>query len=241
MKLCSIGNSFSQDAHKWLSKLAAANGVQLETANLYIGGCSLATHWKNATEDAPNYDWELNGNPGTRKIRIAEALETEQWDVITLQQVSGLSGVWESYEPYLSSLAETVRKAQPNAKLYFHQTWAYEIGSDHPDFGKYDSDRDKMFRCIQTAGQNAARLIGADLIPTGTVIQTLRKTVPAFDVEHGGLSLCRDGYHLSLNYGRYAAAATWLRTLTGCKIALTPFEDFSPEYLREILAVVNAL
>ena len=41
MKLLSIGNSFSQDAHNKLHALAKANGVTLETVNLYIGGCSL--------------------------------------------------------------------------------------------------------------------------------------------------------------------------------------------------------
>ena len=51
MKVLSIGNSFSQDAHKWLHKLAENNGVDLETVNLYIGGCSLETHWKNAKEN----------------------------------------------------------------------------------------------------------------------------------------------------------------------------------------------
>lgn len=37
MKILSIGNSFSQDAHKWLHKLAKVNGVEFEIANLYIG------------------------------------------------------------------------------------------------------------------------------------------------------------------------------------------------------------
>ena len=61
MKVLSIGNSFSQDAHKWLHKLAENNGVDLETVNLYIGGCSLGTHWKNAKENNADYEFELNG------------------------------------------------------------------------------------------------------------------------------------------------------------------------------------
>ncbi len=46
MKICSIGNSFSQDSHKWLHKLAKNNGIELQTVSLYIGGCDLETHWK---------------------------------------------------------------------------------------------------------------------------------------------------------------------------------------------------
>ena len=131
MNILSIGNSFSQDAHKWLSKLAKLNGFNIETANLYIGSCSLETHFKNVEENNPFYDFEINGNPAERKISIAEALSLKKWDVITLQQVSGLSGIYESYEPYLSALISVIKKAQPDAEIYFHQTWAYDTSSTH--------------------------------------------------------------------------------------------------------------
>ena len=51
MRILSIGNSFSQDAHKWLNKLASDNGIELENVNLYIGGCSLETQWYNFKND----------------------------------------------------------------------------------------------------------------------------------------------------------------------------------------------
>ncbi len=241
MKILSIGNSFSQDAHKWLYKLAKDNGIKLETANLYIGGCSLETHWKNAEENNALYDLELNGGGGERKISIAEALELEKWDIITVQQVSSLSGMYETYEPYLSSLVSVVREAQPDAKLYFHQTWAYEPDSSHSGFANYNNDQAEMYYRIKQTSEIVAQSIHAELIPTGEVIQTLRETVTEFDYKNGGLSLCRDGFHLSLDYGRYAAAATWLRTIIGNKINLTDFEDFNPELLKKIIDVVNEL
>ena len=45
MNILSIGNSFSQDAQKWLHSISVANGNSFETYNLFIGGCSLETHW----------------------------------------------------------------------------------------------------------------------------------------------------------------------------------------------------
>ena len=87
MKLLSIGNSFSTDAHFYLHRLAKLNGVDLYTANLFIGGCSLQTHWLNVTEDNAYYDYEINGNTAERKISIAEALAECEWDVVTFQQV----------------------------------------------------------------------------------------------------------------------------------------------------------
>ena len=47
MKILSIGNGFSQDAQKYLHALARHNGVRAKAVNLYIGGCSLRTHYLN--------------------------------------------------------------------------------------------------------------------------------------------------------------------------------------------------
>lgn len=241
MKICSIGNSFSQDAHRWLFQLAKAHGVCLETANLYIGGCSLQMHWENVLGNHAHYDLEWNGNSGQQKISIAQALELEQWDIVTVQQVSGLSGIFESYEPYLSSLASMIKAAQPKAKIYFHQTWAYETDSDHGDFVKYHHSQRQMYSQLKQVSEQAAQLIGGGIIPVGTVIQTLREGVPEFDYHNGGLSLCRDGFHLTEDYGRYAAAATWLHILTGQKIVTTDFLGFKPELLERINQVVNEI
>lgn len=241
MKILSIGNSFSQDAHKWLHKLAKKNGVELETANLYIGGCSLETHWTNVEQNNEYYDLEINGGEAERKIGISEALKMDNWDIITVQQVSGLSGLKETYEPYISKLVEVIRKTVPNAKVYFHQTWAYETDSVHGDFVRYNNDQQEMFDRIINVTENAAKKIEAKIIPVGRVIQFLRNNISDFDYKNGGKSLCRDGFHLSLDYGRFAAAATWLKTITDVDVSATEFEDFDTEILKKIIKVVNEM
>ena len=239
MKVLSIGNSFSTDAHKWLHKLAKINGINIETANLFIGGCSLETHWKNFIENNADYSLEINGNEGEKLIGIPEALATEKWDVVTFQQASHFSGKEETYEPYLTSLASKVKEVQPQSTFYFHQIWAYETNSLHEGFASYNRNQQEMFERIISASQKAAKSIGAELIPTGTVIQKIRETVNEFDYHNGGLSLCRDGFHLSYDYGRFTAAAVWLRTLTGKKIECDAFQDFDTALLNKILEVVN--
>ena len=54
-KILAIGNSFSQDATAYLHDIAAAGGTDTKIVNLYIGGCSLKTHWENAENDHKNY------------------------------------------------------------------------------------------------------------------------------------------------------------------------------------------
>lgn len=210
--------------------------------NLYIGVCSLETHLENLKENNSYYDLEINGDYCGRKISISEALQLEKWDIITVQQVSGLSGIYETYEPYLSALISSIKEEQPNAKIYFHQTWAYEIDSNHQDFARYGINQSNMYECIQSVSIKAAKSIGAELIPTGKVIQKLRETIPEFDYKNGGISLCRDGFHLSYDYGRFAAAAVWLHILSGSKIVKSiDFDDSRLVLLEKILKVVNEL
>ena len=239
IKLLSIGNSFSTDAHKYLHTLAEQNGVSLECYNLFIGGCSLETHWQNYVENNAFYDLEINGNEATRKISINEALAMEKWDVVTVQQASALSGIYESFLPFLPDLVEVVREKSPNAKLYFHETWSYETDSLHEGFLNYNKSQKEMYFCIKESSQNASDLINAEIIPTGDVVQYVRENKLEFDYENGGISLCRDGFHLSENYGRFLASAVWFKKLTGENIKKFDFENMDCNILKELVNVVN--
>ena len=50
------------------------------------------------------------------------------------------------------------------------------------------------------------------MIPSGDIIQKARQQEP-FRVLEGGISLCRDGFHMSIPYGRYLLACVWMKTL----------------------------
>ena len=238
MKVLSIGNSFSEDAHGYLHKIAVASGADIETANLYIGGCSLERHYENLISGAAAYDLEHNGGPFERKISLQEAITLDSWDVVTLQQASGYSGMPQTYIPYITALADFVRQNAPEAKLYFHQTWAYEIDSDHPQFHFYNNDQKEMFRRIKDSSEMAAKLIGAEIIPVGTVIQKIRETLPEFDYGNGGRTLCLDGFHLNFDYGRFTAAAVWFNILAKGEINLKAFENLDHQLLKNIVATI---
>ena len=241
MKLLSIGNSFSQDAQEWLHQIAVANGFDLETTNLMIGGCSLETHWGHITDGLSDYYLEKNGKSCDRTITLPEALEMDEWDVITVQQASHYSGMPQTYVPYLTELVAFVKEKCPKAKIYFHQTWAYEIDSEHGGFVTYNRDQNEMYRRICDCAAMASRLIGADILPSGPVVQYLRENAPEFDYPNGALSLNRDGFHLSWEYGRYAAAATWYKVLSGKTPAVNAFPDWDAHLIDVIHAGINAV
>ncbi len=241
MKLLSVGNSFSQDAQRYLHELAKKTGFELETTNLYFGGCSLKQHWDFAKENAKELTLEKNGVTLDIKVSLLEILESDTFDIITLQQASHFSGVPKTYFPHLQNLADLIRKKQPSAKIYFHQTWAYEKDFNRPHFERYDRNQHEMFRRIVDASEMASIVIDAPIIPCGTVIQTLRDTVSEFDFKNGGISLNRDGFHLSLDYGRFAAAATFLRCLSGKPIKINNFNDLDTKLISKILSVIEEI
>lgn len=241
MKLLSIGNSFSQDAQEWLHQIAVANGVELETTNLMIGGCSLATHWGHVVDKQAEYYLEQNGKNMERMVTIEEGLALDKWDVVTVQQASHYSGQPQTYVPYITDLVAYVREKCPGAKIYFHQTWAYEIDSDHGGFITYNLDQKEMFRRICDCTAMAQRLVDASILPSGSVVQYLREKTPEFDYKNGGLSLNRDGFHLSWDYGRYTAAATWYKVLTGKVPAVNAFPEWDAHLIEVIHAAIEAV
>ena len=97
LKVLAIGNSFSQDATRYLHQIAKADDVDLKVVNLYIGGCSLSTHYQDMLEDKRAYSLEFNGEVTGFFVSIREALESDTWDVVTLQQVSQEAPRYDTY------------------------------------------------------------------------------------------------------------------------------------------------
>ena len=115
----------------------------------------------------------------------------------------------------MCDLHKVVKEACPNAKFYIHKTWAYESDFANDIFANYNNDQKYMYESLCDAYKQAANSIDAAIIPSGDVIQYLRDNTKEFDYKNGGLSLNRDGFHLTLDYGRYAVSLTWYCKLFG--------------------------
>ncbi|MGH4052818.1 MAG: DUF4886 domain-containing protein [Clostridium sp.] len=212
VKILAIGNSFSQDATHYLYKLAKADGIDALVVNLYIGGCSIETHWHNIESDAKLYLYERDGKSTNQYVSIKDALAQEDWDFVITQQASSDSGIADTYYPYINQLFKYIKEKVPNAKRLLHQTWAYETGSKHDCFGRYHNNQKEMYQRLCEANTFAAGEVEAQIIPCGDVVQEARGKEP-FIYEKGGKSLCRDGFHMTYVYGRYILASTWYEVL----------------------------
>lgn len=237
MKILSIGNSFSQDAQRYLHRLAKGEGVDMKCVNLYIGGCNLRTHYLNMLDDTVAYDFQFNGESTGLKVSIRQVLRSDAWDYVTLQQASHESARFATYTPYIEALAAYVRKYCPTAKLLIHQTWAYETGSEKLSNQGFATD-EEMFAAVENAYSKAAEIISADgMIPAGKAMLTAAKT--------GIEKIHRDTYHANLGYGRYLLALVWYKYLTGRDITGNDFQEFDVPVTQEerkiVIAAANAV
>ena len=231
MKILSIGNSFSQDAQRNLHALAQQHGINLRAINLMIGGCSLRTHYLNMLNDTKAYGYEYNGEATGLKVTLAEALSSDIFDVITLQQASPLSGKYETYQPYATELAAYVRKYCPHTKIMIHETWAYEQGSPRlMACGNFESAR-AMHAAVRDSYERCAAEIGAfGIIPSGDAM--------LYASEHGIEKVHRDGAHVAFGVGRYLLSLCWLKALTGIDISADTYMPIDAPITEEERAIL---
>ena len=232
MKILTIGNSFSEDATRYLHGIAKSQGVDFEIVNACIGGCSLERHYNNMVGNIKDYMLYYNGTFTGFNITLEEALKSREWDVITLQQVSHLSFRRDSYYPYITELLKYIRELQPGAKLYLHQTWAYEQDSYRLNEIAGYQDQKQMLSDIRNAYRETAEAEGLDgIIPSGEMMYAL--------LENGIEKVHVDTFHASRGVGRYALGLLWLRALTGVSVMDNSFSDFDVPVTQDEIAVAK--
>ncbi|MBQ8849465.1 MAG: DUF4886 domain-containing protein [Clostridia bacterium] len=234
IKVLSIGNSFSQDAQRYLYGIARADGIEIKAVNLYIGGCSLSKHCRNILSEDDVYSFEINGicNTGI-KVSMKEALLSDDWDYITIQQQSLESCDYDTFTPYLEILNEYVRRHCPKAKILLLKTWGYKNGSEKLEKAGYSSNRE-MFEDIEKAYAKAKERISAKrIIPLGNAV--------AMAAEMGAENIYRDEFHMSMGFGRYLLGLVFYGSLVGRPVDINPFCDFDKDISDEDVALAKKI
>ena len=216
IRVLAIGNSFSEDVvEQHVHELGKAQGTTIVVGNLYIGGCSIQKHLGNLRSGKKAYRYRKVDENGkkttTRKVSIHHGLADEEWDYIMVQQVSGFSGVYASFERFLPEYMQLLRKeVSSKTKFLIMQTWAYQGNSEHASFSIYNYDQKAMYKAVTKCYMKVfkdKRYGFHALIPNGTAIQNGRT--------YFGDTLTRDGYHLDKRVGRYLGACTMCEVLLG--------------------------
>jgi len=168
LRLFLIGNSFSQNATRYLPQLAAEGKHPLKIGRAELGGCSLQRHWEIAEAAEKNPDDPKGKAYGGKSLR--QLLSAGTWDVVTIQQNSMNSGDVTTYSPYAKKLFDLIKSIQPKARILIHQTWAYR--SDSKQFTQiadkqFAASAKEMWEKSRAAYHTIADQLGIELIPVG--------------------------------------------------------------------------
>lgn len=247
LKFLMIGNSYSDDAIEYVFQIASALGIKMTLGNLFIGDCTLEKHYNNLIGNSPSYEFrtcsEATGGtwenrPNTSSV---DAIKSQEWDYISLQQNSTHSGHPETYF-MIDQLIPEIRKYNTTAEFVWHMPWADAADSQYgPGVMKnhYNNDMMTMYNAYVAAVQKEilTRSAFVKVLSTGTAIQNARTSF--IGPNNGPLN--RDGHHLTYGLGRYIASLTVVATLTGADLTgLTWMPENVTEQQRTV-AVESAM
>lgn len=167
LRVLLIGNSFSQNATKYLPQMAQESSIKLIFGRAEMGGCSLKRHWDSVLVN----NADTNKGKAYNGKSLRQLLASQKWDIVTMQQYSLLSADAATYIPYAKNLFDLVKQYQPQAKVLVHQTWAYR--ADAKSFGNVMGDKkaqnqQEMWQKSRAAYHLLAKNLGGlSIIPSG--------------------------------------------------------------------------
>ena len=170
VKLLTVGNSFADNALSYLPKITEASGNKLIYARANLGGCTMERHWKHV-ENFEAGATDKSGKPYMGgKASLKDQLTKDQWDYVTIQQVSWKSHDLSTYHPYAQNLHSYITKHAPQAKILLQQIWAYRV--DDPRFkpsneGKEPHTHQVMYEQVRHAYHTIAKELNIGILPSG--------------------------------------------------------------------------
>ena len=242
-----IGNSGCTAFIDELDGMFEAAGIQAEVYALYYSGCSIDQHWKWLNDNSFNYELHHAGAPVKKAYTISDALKEQNWDVISLQQAfwpemtDNVEIAKYSTTPYAKDLYDHIRGIFPMTKLYWHETWAYQVGYDWrgttpPELVAENmkvltvEKQTAMYEVIRTISQAVCEENGVPMVPVADAWQIARKNPVIGDTMCNGISRSDNLHDGDIGGGQFLNASVWFETLTG-KSCLE--NTFRPSYLLD--------
>lgn len=217
LRILFIGNSFTEDATEHLPGILKAAGVNHVTmTRAYHGGYTLPEYNDNfaSANICARRDCAAGGTKwdGTNALdsSLEEILESDTWDIVTLQEHTGKEVAWEwpgTLRDALGGLVDKIYSAQPKHRPTIVYLMAQSYGRYNATIlPKFDNDQEKMFGTVTGVVKKIMSETCIDrVIPSGTMLQNLRTTSVNVD---NNMDLTRDSYHMDFGLSRYGAACT---------------------------------
>jgi hypothetical protein len=228
VRILTIGNSFADNACKYLRQITeSVDGCNIIIGNANIGGCYLEKHAKLITQS----EHDATFKPYSGKS-LKEYLLMDNWDIVTIQQVSHLSFISETYQPYADEIRDYIKNYAPHAKIYIHETWAY--AADCPRFKELKTTQNKMYRRLRKNYKRLSKRYDSPILSSGDAFHKAHKKNKI------DLWSANDRFHANTN-GCYLAACVWFSELFGAhssnEISFVPanMSVETADYLKNIV------
>lgn len=169
VRLLNVGNSFSENATKFLNRIVEADGNTLIHHRCVIGGSGPDQHLAKAAIHEKDPE-DKSGYYASGKS-LKQELLAEKWDVITIQQASIRSHDIATYSPAMKELYDYIKQYAPESEVVIHETWAYRV--DDPRFGKSEANsgepnsQQEMYEGLSNAYRTIAKELNVRLILVG--------------------------------------------------------------------------
>lgn len=173
MNILTIGNSFSNSLNAYFPQVAESVSEKLNLQAASFGGCELERHWA--------YIEAEENNPVCRIYRggaskLSDILQSENWDIVTIQQASAFSWRAESYEPYAENIIAYIKKHAPSAEIIIQQTWAYRADAIQlQKESDWNLNQQQMFELLKENYRKMGERHNCRIIPTGLAVQLARE------------------------------------------------------------------
>ena len=258
MRILSFGNSYTDDSFKFLSAIAAEDGISVYAVNMFAGSCSISKHYNFMKGDGVYTSKKEYMPDGT--VNLAESVPFDdafagdtKWDYITLHQRGQHSPFFEKYhtaeKPYLTELSKYITRKSPDSELLMFESWCVytdRIEEKYEDVYKplveglpKEQYLDTVYGAIKSSYLKAAETIGnpGRAIPAGEAIyQAIREHGIEERIMDGDKfvtdqrSIYRDESSHLTKYGRVLSALTWYEYLTGNDVRENSYvhESISP-------------
>jgi len=166
IKVLGVGNSFTGNAFSLLDPMGTqSDKVRIRLGQGIIGGCSMEKHMRLALlhESEPDnpegkpYSLTMADDQGKSvktRVGLRELLASDNWNIVTVQQLSVQSPDIANYRPYAKQLYDYIKRYSPQAEVVLHQTWAYRTDGDFDRVfpGKPGYGQEDMYRDLNAAG-----------------------------------------------------------------------------------------
>ena len=226
LNILMVGNSFCYHFCEELYYMLQSAGIKANVCNVYSSGCKLEQHWNWWKEGASKYDFIIHNEAGKqskKNVNLEYCMAQYDWDVITLQESSA---VMRAKDP-VAALKESAKYREdlyglfsekfPQAKLYWQQTWAYQVGFTSSKYSVDAAEQAAYHERQRTYALGVCKENNVSRIPSGDAWKIVRDggydNLCARTGNNNGLG---DNYHDGdIGGGQYLNACVWFERVLG--------------------------